>query len=125
MPFFKTLKNTEKFEWSSKCQNVFKQLKEHLKSLPTLTSLATSETLFLYLAVAEKTISVVLIKEKSRVQHPVYYVSRALNGPESRYIFVEKLALCLVHAAHRLKPFFLAYPICVKIDQSVSSANFD
>nr|XP_027122031.1 uncharacterized protein LOC113738972 [Coffea arabica] len=47
----------------------------------------------------------------------VYYVSRALRGLKIRYTQVEKLVLGLVHAARRLKPYFLAHPISVRTDQ--------
>nr|XP_027066312.1 uncharacterized protein LOC113692140 [Coffea arabica] len=48
---------------------------------------------------------------------PVYYVSRFLRGPETRYTQAEKLVLALIHAARRLKPYFLAHHICLRTDQ--------
>lgn len=79
--FFKTSKKVDKFKWDSQCQETFDQLNDHLMSLPMLISLTSGETLFMYLAMADEAISVVLIKEQSIVQHLVYYVSRALHGP--------------------------------------------
>lgn len=64
--FFKVLKKADKFEWNDHCQGAFDQLKEHLKSLPTLSSLVTRETLFFYLAVAEEYISAILVREDFR-----------------------------------------------------------
>lgn len=87
------------------------------KKIPNLASAEVGETLYLYLAVAEETISAVLVKEKPGVQYLIYYVSKVLHGPESRYSLTEKLVLCLVHAARRLKSYFMAHPICVKTDQ--------
>lgn len=67
-----------------------------------MTSADNWETLYLYLAVTEKAINVVLVKEQSGIQYLIYYVNKALNGLESRYSSTEKLALCLVHAARHL-----------------------
>nr|GEZ98118.1 reverse transcriptase domain-containing protein [Tanacetum cinerariifolium] len=41
--------------------------------------------------------------EKEAKQMPVYFVSRALRGPELNYTSMEKLVLALVHASKRLK----------------------
>nr|XP_027126777.1 uncharacterized protein LOC113742942 [Coffea arabica] len=57
-----------------------------------------------------------LIREEG-VQTPVYYVSRVLRDPETRYIQAEKLVLALIHAARRLKPYFLAHHVCLRTDQ--------
>lgn len=88
-----------------------------MKFLPTLTSLTNGETLFFYLAMAEDAISAILIQEKSGLQHPIYYIRRAINGPESQYISTEKLVLCLIHVAYRFKSYFLVHLICVRTDQ--------
>ena len=42
------------------------------------------ETLYLYLAVSDRAVSAVLIREEDRVQWPVYYVSKALLDAETR-----------------------------------------
>lgn len=39
----------------------------------------------------------------------VYYVSRVLHDAETRYTGIEKLALALVVAARRLRPYFQAH----------------
>ncbi|KAL5853083.1 hypothetical protein ACOSQ3_008201 [Xanthoceras sorbifolium] len=44
---------------------------------------------------------------------PVYYVSKALTDPETRYTKVEKIVLALIISARRLRPYFQAYPITV------------
>ncbi|XP_071901097.1 uncharacterized protein [Coffea arabica] len=48
---------------------------------------------------------------------PVYYISRVLRGPETRYTQAEKLVLALIYAARRLKPYFLAHHVCLRTDQ--------
>ena len=64
------------------------------------------EELFLYLVVSLVVVSAALVREKEKVQRPVYYTSQALCGAEERYPLMEKLAFALVTAARKLKPYF-------------------
>nr|XP_027093655.1 uncharacterized protein LOC113714056 [Coffea arabica] len=116
LPFFKVLKKADHFSWTEECQQAFEQLKDYLHHLPRLTSPRPGDKLILYLSAATEAVSAVLIGEE-RVQMPVYYVSRVLRGPETRYTQAEKLVLALIHAARRLKPYFLAHRICLRTDQ--------
>ncbi|XP_071914118.1 uncharacterized protein [Coffea arabica] len=50
---------------------------------------------------------------------PVYYVSRTLQGPETRYTPAKKLVLALVHAARKLRPYFQTHSIVVVADQTL------
>ena len=78
---------------------------------PILVSPIEGELLTLYLAVLDFTTSAILARDKDRVQHPVYYCSRALRGAEERYSRMEKLILALVTAARKLRPYFQAHTI--------------
>ena len=51
-------------------------------------------------------VSAALVREEDKVQKPMYYASRALRGPEERYLSMEKLAFALVTTARKLKPYF-------------------
>nr|XP_027063058.1 uncharacterized protein LOC113689487 [Coffea arabica] len=116
LPFFKILKKADNFSWTEECQQAFEQLKNYLHHLPTLTSPRPGDKLVLYLSAAVEAVSAVLIREEG-VQMLVYYVSRVLRGPETKYTLVEKLVLALIHAARRLKPYFLAHHICLRTNQ--------
>ena len=105
-PFFQVLKKA--FQWDAKC---FTTLKTYLSSPPILVSPIEGELLTLYLAVSDFSTSDVLVRDKERVQHPVYYCSRALRGAEERYPRMEKLILALVTAAQKLRPYFQAHTI--------------
>ena len=96
-PFFQVLKKA--FQWDAKCEEAFTALKTYLSSPPILVSPTEGELLTLYLAVSDFSTSAVLVRDKERVQHPVYYCSRALRGAEERYPRMEKLILALVTAA--------------------------
>ncbi|GAU18261.1 hypothetical protein TSUD_176030 [Trifolium subterraneum] len=67
----------------------------------------------------KRAISAVLIRETEQGQKPVYFVSRALQGPELRYLQIEKIALAVIMAARKLRYYFLAHSIIIRTDQSV------
>ncbi|GJZ90992.1 reverse transcriptase domain-containing protein [Tanacetum coccineum] len=106
LPIFKTLKKCIKksdFHWTPEAEQAFKQLKQHLSELPLLVAPKPKEELIVYLSASLEAISAVLITERGAVQKPVYFVSRALQGPELNYTPMEKLVLSLVFAAKRLR----------------------
>ena len=108
-PFFQVLKKA--FQWDDKCEEAFTALKTYLSSPPILVSPIEGKLLTLYLAVSDFSTSAVLVRDKERVQHPVYYCSRALRGAEERYLRMEKIILALVTAARKLRPYFQAHTI--------------
>ena len=69
--------------------------------------------MLLYLAVSEHAVSGVLVREEGRKQYPIYYVSKSLLDAETRYSHLEKLALALIIAARKLRPYFQAHPVVV------------
>ncbi|GJU16887.1 reverse transcriptase domain-containing protein [Tanacetum coccineum] len=82
LPLFKTLKKCIKksdFHWTPEAEQAFKQLKQHLA------------------------VSAVLMTERGTFKTPIYFISRALQGPELNYTPMEKLILSLVFAAKRLR----------------------
>ena len=113
-PFFQVLKKA--FQWDTKCEEAFSALKTYLSSPPILVSPIEGELLTLYLVVSDFSTSTVLVRDKERVQHPVYYCSRALRVAEERYPRMEKLILALVTAAQKLRPYFQAHTIEVSTE---------
>ncbi|XP_074359604.1 uncharacterized protein LOC141699604 [Apium graveolens] len=92
--FFKAIKGTGKdFVWTSDCEKAFLKIKEQLGNPPMLGKPEEGETLILYLAVSEYSISAVLVKEEVGHQSPVYYVSKRLLDAETRYTNMEKLVI--------------------------------
>ena len=108
-PFFQVLKKA--FQWDTNYEEAFSALKTYLSSPSILVSPIEGELLTLYLVVSDFSTNVVLVKDKERVQHPVYYCSRAMRGAEERYPRMEKLILALVTAARKLRPYFRAHTI--------------
>nr|CAN78424.1 hypothetical protein VITISV_037781 [Vitis vinifera] len=104
--------------WTDSCQNAFEKIKHCLTQPPILSSLIPKEKLYMYLAVSEWAISVVLFRCPSpKEQKPIYYVSRALADVETRYSKMELTVLALRSAAQKLRPYFQAHPVVVLTDQ--------
>ncbi|KAL5556089.1 hypothetical protein UlMin_038325 [Ulmus minor] len=84
--FFSTLRKSKDFEWTPACEQALHDLKRYLTSPPLLSKPKDGEQLYIYLAVSEGAVSAVLL---------------------------EKLALALVTAARKLRPYFQCHPITV------------
>ncbi|XP_070014791.1 uncharacterized protein [Nicotiana sylvestris] len=84
------LKKQNQFEWSEESQQTLKNLKAYLSNSPLLAKPKDREKLHVYLAVSEMTVSVVLVREDQ-----------------------EKLALALIMASRKLRPYFQCHPISV------------
>ena len=99
-PFFQVLKKA--FQWDAHCQEAFTTLKTYLISPPILVSPSKGELLTLHLAVSDFVTRAALVRERDKVQQPVYYCSRDLRGSEERYPKMEKLILALVTTSRKL-----------------------
>nr|GEU32730.1 reverse transcriptase domain-containing protein [Tanacetum cinerariifolium] len=111
------------FHWTTEAEEAFKQMKQLIAELPMLTVLMEKEKLIVYLAATKETVSAVPMTEKEAKQMPIYFVSRALRGPELNYTLMEKLILALVHTSKRLKRYFQAHPIIVITDQPIQQGG--
>jgi hypothetical protein len=119
LPFFKLLRKETKFEWTDECETALKHLKETLSVPPVLSRPDQGEILYLYLSVSSDVVSAVLIRETAEGQKLVYFTSKALLGPKTRYQRIEKVALALLTAARRLRQYFLAHTVVVRTDQPI------
>jgi len=107
------LKKQNQFEWTDECQQALKDLKWYLSKTSLLAKPKDGERLIIYLAVSEMAVSAVLVREDKGKQSPIYYVSKSLLDAETRYPHLEELALVLVMASRRLRPYFQYHPISV------------
>ncbi|KAI5341938.1 hypothetical protein L3X38_009813 [Prunus dulcis] len=98
-PFFKALKGTKRnITWTADCETAFSELKEYMGRAPLLSTPEHGDIL-------------------DNAEHPVHYVSKALQDAEVRYPDIEKLAFALVVSARRLRPYFQAHTIHVLTNQ--------
>ncbi|XP_076920629.1 uncharacterized protein LOC143581824 [Bidens hawaiensis] len=134
-PFVSTLRNCLKkahSKWTAEAEQAFLEVKKCLMELPILTATHVGEPLTLYFSTSDIAIGAVLLIDRKNVQTPIYYVSRTLTGPETRYSMLEKLVLALVYAARRLRRYFQGHPINVlrgyklknTCDQRTSKVDF-
>ncbi|KAJ8483717.1 hypothetical protein OPV22_016202 [Ensete ventricosum] len=115
--FFRALKSAKDFRWTPECEEAFRQLKSHIENLPQLASVKDGEPLGLYLASTDLAVSSVLVTLDKVGEMSIYYTSHVLAGPELRYSIIERIALALILASRKLRPYFQTHPIKVIIDQ--------
>ncbi|XP_021832749.1 uncharacterized protein LOC110772600 [Prunus avium] len=117
-PLFKALKGGKHhIEWTAECDKAFQDLKDYMGRAPLLSKPIPGEILSLYLSVSDTAVSSVLIRNPEKAELSIFYVSKALQGAESRYPPLEQLALALVVSARRLRPYFQAHTIIVLTNQ--------
>ncbi|XP_074352704.1 uncharacterized protein LOC141691851 [Apium graveolens] len=102
--FFKAIKGWgEDFVWTHECEEAFLKIKEQLENPPMLSKPKDGETLILYLAVSEYSVSAVLVKEEASHQWPVYYAARKLRPYFQAYRIEVRTAYPLRHILHKSK----------------------
>lgn len=114
LPFYKAIKRDKTFSWDKDCQEAFDSIKKFLGSPPLLSRPEGNEELVMYLAATDEAVGSVLIRETDGEQHPVYYTSKVQKNAELRYPRIEKLALALICATERLRPYFQAHTVIVR-----------
>ncbi|KAG7537008.1 Ribonuclease H-like superfamily [Arabidopsis suecica] len=114
---FITHRGNKGFLWDEKCEEAFGQLKAYLTTPPVLSKPEMDEKLYLYISVSNHAVSGVLVREDRGEQRPIYYISKSMTDPETRYTMMEKLALAVVTLARKLRPYFQSHPIEVLTNQ--------
>ncbi|XP_021714878.1 uncharacterized protein LOC110682840 [Chenopodium quinoa] len=113
LPFFVALRQNKAFEWGKEQRDALEVVRNNLRSLPTVARPERGELLQLYTSASPKTIAVVLLIERKKIQMPVYFVSHVLSATERRYPIIEKMALAVVTAARKLRSYFDSHPMDV------------
>ncbi|XP_019457605.1 PREDICTED: uncharacterized protein LOC109357992 [Lupinus angustifolius] len=119
LPLFQLLKKSKRFEWSESCEATFNTFKQYLAAPPILSKPLPDELLYIYLAVSDGAVATVLIRETVEGQNPVYFTSKALQGPELRYQKLEKVAYALLIARRRLRQYFQSHATIVRTNQPI------
>ncbi|XP_013615062.1 PREDICTED: uncharacterized protein LOC106321317 [Brassica oleracea var. oleracea] len=110
-------KGNKRFVWDEKCEEAFNQVKHYLTTPPVLSKPEAGDTLSLYIAVTSSAVSSVLIREDRGEQKPIFYTSKRMTEPETRYPTLEKMALAVFTSARKLRPYFQSHTIEVLSNQ--------
>jgi hypothetical protein len=96
------LKNEAKFTWGADQQRTFEDIKRYLSSPSVMKAPMTRIPFWLYIAVEDAVVGVVLTQVTEGKEHIITYLSRHLIDTETRYSFIEKLCLSLFYACSKL-----------------------
>lgn len=90
-----------------------------LNDIHKLTRRMTQRTniVTLFGSIRECSVSSWFVRRKQK--YPMYYISKSLHDAETRYSYLEKLALTIVIAAIKLCPYFQAHQIVVVTSLSI------
>ena len=106
--FTRLLKRDTPFHWDAIAQESFERLKGLLVSAPLLRPPNYHRDYTLYLAAADTTIGMVLVQDDDDGnEHVIYYLSHNLLDTETRYAYIEKLALATVCAVQCFRHYIL------------------
>jgi hypothetical protein len=93
------LRGSAKVDWGAEQQQAFDDLKCYLEHLPTLSSPEHGHPFILYVSAMHLAVSGALVVEKeikkndktTKLQFPVYSVSKVLTGSKKFYLEIEKM----------------------------------
>jgi ribonuclease HI len=113
------LKSTEVFRWGPAQQKAFKELKQYLIDLTTLTPPSSGTPLLLYVAASHAAVSAALVQEKQdgQIKKQAYFVSEVLSPSKKNYTELEKVLYAVLMASRKLRHYFQAYHIIVSTSQ--------
>lgn len=113
-PFFKCLRKSATFQWTTECKEAFTRLKCLLSTPLVLSKPNVELPLIIYLAVTDIAVSSVLVQEVEGRQNIIYFVSRALQGAELRYQKIEKTMFALIVTVRQLCAYFQSCQVVVR-----------
>ena len=107
---------------TDECKREFNKVKCYLTHPPILSSSQSGEQLYIYLAMFDCAVNIVLFRHvKDKEQRLVYYVSKTIVDVETWYSKMEETTLALKNVAQNLRPYFQAHQVTVLTNQLLKS----
>nr|GEU62915.1 ribonuclease H-like domain-containing protein [Tanacetum cinerariifolium] len=114
------------FRWTAEAEQAFQQLKQYLSELPLLVAPKPQEELIMYLSATYGAVSAVLMTERGTTQTPIYFISRALQGPELNYSPMENWAATkMKHHAERAQYYIHTEDVATQMGVKSIQVNVD
>jgi len=124
-PITKFLKKFEIFEWITKCQNVWEDIKNQYVQAPILISPNWELEFYVHSYASHLTIGVIHAQNPiGKFDQLVMYASRLLNSIESNYIIIERETLMMVYALHKFKHYLLGNRVVFYVEHMVVKGFF-
>ncbi|XP_047183035.1 uncharacterized protein LOC124849186 [Vigna umbellata] len=118
-PILKNMKKGTTQHWDDDCETAFNAVKHILTSPPIMARPIAGSDLQLYIAASHHAVSAALVQETPSLKL-IYFVSRTLQGTEERYSQIEKVALALLTASRRLRPYFQSHQVVVRTNHPIA-----
>ena len=104
------------FEWSTKCEEEFQEIKHKLVKAPVLHSFDPQAKSVLITDASVKGLGAVLRQGTGETERTILFLSRSLRDPEQRYSVIEREALAVYWAIKKLKRFLWGGKFIVRTD---------
>ncbi len=116
-PLTDLLKKGKNWDWSSRCQQAFEELKKAIVEETVLTLPDYGKPFEVHTDASDFAIGGVLMQEG----HPIAFESRKLNSTERRYTVQEKEMTAVVHCLRTWRHYLLGSKFIVKTDNVATS----
>ena len=105
-------------EWSESLETTFKGIKSEFVNSVCLHIPLPDHPFILQSDACDKGIGAVLLQSVDGVERPVTFISRKLNGAESRFSIIEKECLAIVYAVKKLHHYLYGQKFKIRTDHA-------